>query len=87
MTDIITQAQDAAAQAQAAVAPVIAEAKVIEAKAAVQWGFVRKMIAARPLTWFWIAFGSGIFFAPYGKQFFELAAAALTTALATKFFG
>lgn len=87
MTDIIQQAQTAAADVQKAAAPVVAEVQAVEAQAAKQWGFIRKMIAARPLTWFWIAFGSGVVFAPYGKQFFELAAAGLSVALASKFFG
>lgn len=91
MTDVVTQAEtavsNAAAQVQSAAAPVVADIKTVEAQAAKQWGFIRKMIAARPLTWFWIAFGSGVVLAPYGKQFFELAAAGLTAALASKFFG
>ena len=87
MTDIIQQAQAAAADVQKAAAPVVAQVQAVEAQAAKQWGFIRKMIAARPLTWFWIAFGSGILVAPYGKQFFELAAATLTLALSSKVLG
>jgi len=67
MADIIEQAKT--------------EVKVIEQKAAVQWGFVRSFIAKRPLTSVWIAFGLGIVVAPYGKQFFELALAALSAIL------